>query len=71
MYANATSGARREFGHQLFMDKDTLQVRTMFGSLTDEAFVSARPDAACAPILGNVNFLWAGAVLHVRPLPIV
>lgn len=41
-------------------------MRTFFGSLTDPAFVSERPDAATAALIGRVAFLWAGAVLHVR-----
>ena len=41
-------------------------MRTLFGSLTDPSFVSERPDAAAADLLGRVAFLWAGAVLHVR-----
>ena len=41
-------------------------MRTLFGSLTDPAFVSERLDAAAASLIGKVAFLWAGAVLHVR-----
>ena len=43
-------------------------MRTLFGSLTDPAFVSERPDAAAAALVGTVTYVWAGAVLHVRPL---
>ncbi len=57
---------RRQYGLQLFQDERRLRVRTLFGSLTDPAFVSERPDAAAADLLGRVAFLWAGAVLHVR-----
>ena len=57
---------RRDFGLQLFKDEQRLRVRTLFGSLTDPAVVSERPDAAAAPLLARVAFLWAGAVLHVR-----
>ena len=56
----------RQYGLQLFKDERRLRVRTLFGSLTDPAFVSERPDAAAADLLGRVAFLWAGAVLHVR-----
>lgn len=56
----------RDFGLQLFQDRERLRVRTLFGSLTDPACVSERPDAAAAPLIGRVAFLWAGAVLHVR-----
>ncbi|KAK9837326.1 hypothetical protein WJX81_006410 [Elliptochloris bilobata] len=53
------------FGLELFKDKGRLRVRTAFGSLTDLAFVSKRPDAAAAALVGAVTYLWAGAVLHV------
>ena len=43
-------------------------MRTLFGSLTDPAFVSARPNAAAGALVGTVTYVWAGAVLHVRPL---
>lgn len=59
---------RRQFGLQLFKDQKRLRVRTLFGSLTDPAFVSERPDAAAAALVGTVTYVWAGAVLHVRPL---
>jgi len=61
--------ARRDFGLDLFMDRERLRVRALFGSLTDDAFVSTRPDAAAAGLVGGVAFLWAGAVLHVRAAP--
>ena len=61
-----TAAGRRDFGLQLFQDQERLRVRTLFGSLTDPACVSERPDAAAAPLIGRVAFLWAGAVLHVR-----
>ena len=57
---------RRDFGLQLFKDQERLRVRTLFGSLTDPACVSERPDAAAVSLIGRVAFLWAGAVLHVR-----
>ena len=56
----------RQYGLQLFKDEQRLRVRMLFGSLTDPAFVSERPDAAAASLIGRVAFLWAGAVLHVR-----
>ena len=59
--------ASRNFGLDLFKDRERLRVRTLFGSLTDPAFVSERPEAAAAALVGGVTFLWAGAVLHVRP----
>ena len=59
---------RRQFGLQLFKDQERLCVRTLFGSLTDPAFVSERHDAAAAALVGTVTYVWAGAVLHVRPL---
>ena len=43
-------------------------MRTLFGSLTDPAFVSERHDAAAAGLVGTVTYVWAGAVLHVRRL---
>ena len=57
----------RNFGLDLFKDRERLRVRTLFGSLTDPAFVSGRPEAAAAALVDGVTFLWAGAVLHVRP----
>ena len=57
---------RRHFGLQLFKDQERFRVRTLFGSLTDPAFVSKRPDAAAAALVGTVSYVWAGAVLHVR-----
>jgi len=44
---------RRDFGLDLFMDRERLRVRALFGSLTDDAFVSTRPDAAAAGLVGR------------------
>ncbi|KAK9820362.1 hypothetical protein WJX72_009444 [[Myrmecia] bisecta] len=48
-----------QFGLDLFKDRETLGVRALFGSLTDDAFVSS------SQLLGTASFVWAGAVLHV------
>ncbi|DBA71781.1 TPA: hypothetical protein ACH3X2_010983 [Trebouxia sp. C0005] len=54
-------------GKTLFMDEDHLQVPFLAGSMTDDAFVSESSPSGTTTehLLGRIDFIWAGLVLHV------
>ena len=53
----------RNFGKDLFMDRDTLGVGEAFGSFTDPSFTAAA--GPLGHLSARVAYAWAGAVLHV------
>lgn len=56
-----------DLGKTLFMDEDHMQVPFLAGSMTDDAFVSESNPLGTTTehLLGRIDFIWAGLVLHV------